>query len=64
MFGVTSKVSKKMTPAQMWNTEWSFYENLLAIDHGGDPLAWWKSYERQLPYLCMKYLLILIRLSF
>jgi hypothetical protein len=51
MFGVTSKASKKMTPTQIWNTEWSFYENLLAIDHSGDPLAWWKSYERQLPNL-------------
>ncbi len=47
-----------MTPTQMWTTEWSFYENLLAIDHGGDPLVWWKSYERQLPNLCMKNLFI------
>lgn len=54
MFGVTTKSSKKLTPAQLWNNEWSFYESLLAIDHGGDPLEWWKSYQRQLPYLCMK----------
>jgi hypothetical protein len=51
MFGVTTKSSKKLTPAQLWNNEWSFYESLLTIDHGGDPLEWWKSYQRQLPYL-------------